>query len=189
MPQVNVTSPRLVTLDFRQTQGDPDYGSCLWATFTMDLDAYSLTVLSDCGNYAYKWVPTPKSESFLHLMGRVEPGYLLDKISSRNTIDAEATRDALEELLKDNGAYPETLDDPGQVDLSELDLACRQDTDRDVYEAVTDAFEDTPMEGTDPMDIWSRIEKDFPANAKKIAEIFGRHVAPLCAEMAANAKP
>ena len=77
---VNIVKPNMLCLEYRQEKEDKDYGSCLWARFTFNLDRYELTITSDCGNYGYKWVETPKSESFLELMARCDEGYILDKI-------------------------------------------------------------------------------------------------------------
>lgn len=183
------TTPNVVTLEFRQERGvDPDYGSCTWATFALDKDAYSLTILSDCGNYAYKWIPTPKSESFLHLMARVDAGYLLDKISARSTIDDRATYGAILKLIRGQGVDPDETNGDGDpvIDLDELREACGRDTDSDLVSAVREVFEDTPMEDVDDYDLWCAIEKDFTLNARKIAEIFAKYVAPKCAELDAR---
>lgn len=66
MAKVSTRTPPLISLYFCQERGDPDYGSCLWAVFNFDLERYELSITSDCGNYAYGWVPTHKSESFMN---------------------------------------------------------------------------------------------------------------------------
>lgn len=81
MAKVSTRTPPLISLYFCQERGDPDYGSCLWAVFNFDLERYELSITSDCGNYAYGWVPTHKSESFMHLMARLDSGYLLDMLT------------------------------------------------------------------------------------------------------------
>lgn len=188
MSRVKIITPRTVTLEFRQEPGDPDYGSCLWAVFNLDLEAYGMTVLSDCGSYGYGWVPTPKSESFLHLLARLDASYLLDKISSRSVIDEDATFRALGRLMEDQGVDP---DEPGPdeepvIDMGRLREACLRDTDQEVHDAVTGLFKDTHMEDVDDYDVWCCIEKDFPLNAKKIAHVFHDHVAPVCAKLDAE---
>lgn len=185
MPRIEIATPRTIVLEFRQERGDPDYGSCLWATFNLDLDAYGMTILSDCGNYGHKWVPTRQSESFLHLLARMDEGYLLDKISSRCAIDDAATFAALKELIASYlGDEPDQ--DGETVDMDELRDACARDTDQEVHDAVKGLFEDTPMADADDYDIWTCIEKDFPLNAKKIASVFREHVAPMCAQLDAK---
>lgn len=86
-------APRLRQFHFQQERSDPDYGTCLWATITFDLDRYSMTAESDCGNYAYCWTPTPDSESFLHLMCRIYKDYLLGKISSRSVFNLDESKE------------------------------------------------------------------------------------------------
>lgn len=65
MAKVSTRTPPLISLYFCQERGDPDYGSCLWAVFNFDLERYELSITSDCGNYAYGWVPTHKSEYYV----------------------------------------------------------------------------------------------------------------------------
>lgn len=110
MAKVSTRTPPLISLYFCQERGDPDYGSCLWAVFNFDLERYELSITSDCGNYAYGWVPTHKSESFMHLMARLDSGYLLDKLASPCVINEEATFEAVKELMEAWG-----------VDFSETD--------------------------------------------------------------------
>ena len=95
MAKVSTRTPPRISLYFCQERGDPDYGSCLWAVFNFDLERYELSITSDCGNYAYGWVPTHKSESFMHLMARLDSGYLLDKLASPCVINEEATFEAV----------------------------------------------------------------------------------------------
>lgn len=83
----------IVCLEYWQDKSDKDYGSCLYARFYFNLDRYELMIISDCGNYGYKWVETPHSESFLELMARCNGGYILDKIyGSADIFDYEATK-------------------------------------------------------------------------------------------------
>lgn len=118
MAKVSTRTPPLISLYFCQERGDPDYGSCLWAVFNFDLERYELSITSDCGNYAYGWVPTHKSESFMHLMARLDSGYLLDKLASPCVINEEATFEAVNERdvhdaleRKFEGTSMETCDD------------------------------------------------------------------------------
>ena len=83
MPIVLIEKPEIITISYRQERGDSDYGSCLWARFNFDTKNYHLSIESDCGSYANGWVPTPKSESFMHLCARFDKEYLLDKIDNR----------------------------------------------------------------------------------------------------------
>lgn len=189
MAYVKEIKPSTVVLEFRQEPGDPDYGSCLWAKFVLDLDAYSLSVLSDCGHYGYTWVPTQRSESFLHLMARVEADYLLDKISSRTVLDTESTMAAFLSLMEENGvaayngidiAAPE---DECGIDVGRLESVCGMEPDIVLVDEAKRLFQGTPMESVDDYDFWCCISKDYPLNAKKIASIFEKYIAPKCREL------
>ena len=166
MAKVSTRTPPLISLYFCQESGDPDYGSCLWAVFNFDLERYELSITSDCGNYAYGWVPTHKSESFMHLMARLDSGYLLDKLASPCVINEEATFEAVKEI-KDS---------------------CYQSNERDVHDALERKFEGTSMETCDDYDLWSCIQKDFTTNAKKIVQVFMEYIQPVCKKISDDEK-
>lgn len=182
MAKVTIRTPQLISLEYRQQKEDPDYGTCLWAIFNFDTERYELTITSDCGNYAYGWTPTPNSESFMHLMARVEAGYLLDKIASQTVIDEKATFEAVQRLIETYGVDPNEMNEYNEpaIDLEEVKRACDQNYDREVYDALREAFQDTPMEWCDDYDLWNCISKDFTTSAKKIAHIFTDHIRPMC---------
>ncbi len=185
MATVKETASNIVTLEFHQERKDADYGSCLWAVFNFDLNRYALTIMSDCGNYSYGWVPTPKSESFMHLMSRVDKGYLLDKIANRNVISASDTFKAVKSLIKDMEVDPAEKDPYGDpiIDMSDIKDACNQDTEQEIHDTLEEVFRGTPMEDCEDYDIWSCIIKDFSANAWKIAQIFEDYIRPKCQEI------
>ena len=128
MAKVSTRTPPLISLYFCQESGDPDYGSCLWAVFNFDLERYELSITSDCGNYAYGWVPTHKSESFMHLMARLDSGYLLDKLASPCVINEEATFEAVKELMEALGVDFSETDRWGDpvFDMDEIKDSCYQ---------------------------------------------------------------
>lgn len=177
---VTVEKPEIITLLYRQEKEDPDYGSCLWARFYIDTKNYTLSIESDCGNYLYGWTPTPESESFLHLLSRMDTEYLLYKISDRTIIDADATAAGMLELIKE-------VADSECVELEDWDIqqikdACYHHNDeRDLVDAVMDAVIPTIIRKTIEQDtyaLYSSVQKDFPAGAKKIAEVFGNCIRP-----------
>lgn len=184
MAKVVNRTPRIISLYFRQERGDPDYGSCLWAVFNFDLDRYELSITSDCGNYAYGWVPTLHSESFMHLMARVDDGYLLDKIAKRSIINTDETFKAVKQLINDYGVDPSEPNEYNEptIDLSAVKSCCEESTTQEVVFALRNAFRDTPMEDCDDSDLWGCICMDFTSNAKKIAQIFIDYIKPLCKE-------
>ena len=49
---MNITQiqPRMLILEYRQEESDPDYGYCTWARFTFNLDKYELSI------YPHGWI-------------------------------------------------------------------------------------------------------------------------------------
>ena len=174
--------PHIIELEYRQEKGDPDYGSCMWAVFLFDIERYDMLIMSDCGNYSYGWVPTPESESFLHLMDRLDDEYILEKLSSQTVIDVESTKKAVMEYIED-------LADAFSVQLKEEDVcnlenACYQSDERDILDEIHGALLYTDLDGkTDDYDLLCCIEKDYPAGAKKIVEVIMQYVNPKLREL------
>lgn len=182
---VTIEKPEVITLFFKQEKGDEDYGSCLWARFYIDTKNYTLSIESDCGNYVYGWTPTPNSESFLHLLGRMDAEYLRYKISDTTVIDGDATATKMLELIKE-------IADMECVKLDEWDLqqisdACHHNNDeRDLVDAVLDAVIPTAVRKAlerDTYNLYSAVTKDYPANAKKISEVFQNCIRPYIKSM------
>ncbi len=171
---VTENKPEILCLEFKQEKGDKYYGSCLWARFYFNLERYELMIVSDCGNYGYKWYETPNSESFLELMARVEQGYLMCKLYGRPDIfDYEATKTKL---------YNEYGDDT--EDKKKLD---------EIFQNIEDGY--TPESGEEFIRIFDE-ENDgyfydtfefpvyvYPANTKKICEVFVENVRPKIKEI------
>lgn len=180
MATVTTRDPYLISLYFQQEKGDPDYGSCLWAIFNFDLDRYEMTITSDCGSYAYGWTPTPNSESFMHLMARLDSGYLLDKLASRDVVNTEETFEAVKDLMNSWGV------DLEEFDMEEIKNCCNLDSEREVHDALEKKFCGTSMEDCDDYDLWCCIQMDFTANAKKIVQVFIDYIKPKCKEISDN---
>lgn len=181
MAKVELKKPSIITLEFRQEKGDKDYGSCMWARFVLDTENYDMHIISDCGNYGYGWIPTPKSESFLKLMSRIYSDYLLDKMATRETIDTEKTYENIKFLLEQ--CADENLEDIN-IDLEELESACNQYSDRDIVDAVCNIIKYTSLDKhIEEYELYENIEKDYSASQKKIAEVFENHIQPFIKEM------
>ncbi|MEG1564854.1 MAG: hypothetical protein RR365_14195 [Bacteroides sp.] len=177
MATLEIVQPEIIQFEFRQEKTDPDYGNCMWATFRIDTKNYDLMIMSDCGNYAYGWHITP-TESFLHLLSRLDEGYLLEKLSSQTVVDAEATLSSIKKLIADYGCEDEV-----QPDWDEIEGACVSRNGFEVVAGLMDLFKGTEMENCDIGDIYNCIEIDYPTRAKKIVEIFEQYVAPKCKEL------
>ena len=183
--RVEAEQPNIVRISFHQDPGDPNYGSCIWAYFDFDLDKYMLNVQSDCGNAAYRWVATPDSESFLHLMARINDDYLLYKLFDPKQVDVDATISEVQQWLE---AY-ELLDDDHEEReeaLVELeDILCGADSASeaaqfidnwcDVYGFLMDCSYDFVM-------------TDFSASQKRIVQIFADYVQPKIQEIVREAE-
>lgn len=179
MAIVEIEKPQIVTFSYRQTKDDADYGSCLWARFYFDTQTYTMFVESDCGGYSYGWVPTPKSETFLHLMARCDSGYILDKIASRSVIDEDATYQSIVDYLD----FRDECNDECVSFTEKLRDACRSyDDDRGIADEIMGVCVEFEIL-YEEYEIYRCIEHDYPAGAKKIAEIFEKHIVQAIRKM------
>lgn len=182
---VTIEKPEVITLLYKQEKGDEDYGSCLWARFYLDTKNYTMSIESDCGNYLYGWAPTPNSESFLQLLARMDAEYLLGKISQTTVIDGTATAEEMLKLIKEV-AYVKCIE-LDEFDLQQITDACYHHRDeRDLVDAVLDAVIPTEVRNALEIDtycMYSAVEKDYPAGAKKITEVFKNCIRPFIKSM------
>ena len=203
MAILNIKTPNIMTMEFRQEKNDPDYGSCVWAVFHFDLDRYTLMIESDCGNYTYGWHPTSQFESFLHLMGRLDEEYLLDKLSDRTVVDTETTWKAVEEYLKsvenrviEDHAFnhfdeedEEEENDEEEFKLTDDDWqdvrdACSESSEAICYWELKEALAYTPLDGVyGEFELCECINLTYPARAKSIVRIFMEYIRPKCREL------
>lgn len=182
MAKVNETTVRLVRIEYKQEREDADYGSCLWATFDFDLEKYRMSIMSDCGNYAYGWTPTPKTESFMRLMSRIGEDYLLGKIADRTVVDSKETFAAVKEYFEDLMFGTECELD--EFDWEEIEGACSERSDRGCYDALEDAIRYTDLHDLySGYDLAECIQLTETAGAKKIAEVFAKHIQPKIRSM------
>ena len=176
---VKEISVNIMCLEYRQNREDADYGSCLWARFYFNLDRYELMIMSDCGNYGYKWVETPDSESFLELMARCESGYILDKIYGRPDIfDYDITKEKLYDL------YGENEEDIAKLDeiLESIECEYIPETGSDfirMFDEENDGYF---------YDTWDLPAYVHPSNAKKICQVFKDCIRPKIREILKDGK-
>jgi hypothetical protein len=172
---VTVEKPEIITLLYRQEKTDSDYGSCLWARFYLDLKNYTMSIESDCGNYSHGWYPTPDTETFLHLLCRMDSDYLLCKLAERTVVNGDKTWKALKSLIQCEG---EDLEDGVWLDI---ESACyHQRTADDVYRDVDAALKYTPLENEiEICSIYECVEMDYHRNAKKIVSVFLSDIVPV----------
>lgn len=175
--------PNMLILEYIQDKEDKDYGSCLWARFNFNLDRYDLTITSDCGNYGYKWVETPTSESFLKLMTRINKGYLLDKLYGHADIfDYEATK-------KNIYKYEVCDDDENKAKLDEIFEEFEWEGEPESAEMFITKFEETNKSCDGWFEeIWEYCEFYYPPNALKIVDVFDECIRPKIVEILKESK-
>lgn len=178
--KINEVQPTIRQFEYMQEKVDVDYGSCLWAIFNIDTKNYTLSIESDCGNYSYGWVPTPNSESFVHLMSRVDEEYLLKKLADRTEFDYEASKsqtiDNITSMYEDE---PETLNNILEEVEYEEAVSDMKYSAHDFYHEMDKILTDYGC-----MDRFETIicEMDYTANAKKIANVFCTVLQPFLKE-------
>lgn len=172
MAEVNGVDYNVKVVEFRQEQGDFNYGSCLWARFYFDLDNYCLMINSDCGNWMYKWFVTP-SEPFMELMKRCEGGYLLDKMAVRDTWDDDKIKQNINEYINSNELRYDIESWEYDKDLNFMEEVDSELYDSDKVTEVIDnlmwLFDSTQVLCLDYNEICNLVELDFPNNAKFIS--------------------
>lgn len=174
---IAIEKPEIMTISYRQTKDDKDYGSCLWARFNFDLKHYSMTIESDCGNYAYGWTPTPDRETFLQLCARFDWKYLLGKLSEQTVIDGESTFENVKELME--YLDEEKLASVDEMAMEDIENACfGHHEDTAAYMAICDVLGEYGFHGYDSYNVACCIEKDYPACAKTITQIYRDYIQP-----------
>lgn len=168
--KVTEIQPNIVVLEYRQEPSDKDYGSCLWARFYFNLDRYELTIVSDCGEYGYKWYEA-KEESFLELMSRIDEDYLIGKLYGYpDVFDYEASKRNVYEYCD-------------RIDKEELDEAF-EEIECNGYPETEESFirgVESEIGGID--ETWNLVEKVYPANALKICNVFEKAIKPRIKEI------
>lgn len=176
--KVSEIKPNILCLEYRQEEGDPDYGSCLWARFMFNLDRYELTITSDCGNYGYKWYETPSTESFLELMARCESGYILYKLyGNEDVFDYEATKKQIYDYWSEEVEDREKLDDIFQA----VELYGYPENESEFIRVFTDNSDDL-------CDYLGLIVHRYPSDILKISQIFGEYIRPKIKEIVSTQK-
>lgn len=185
--KIEALRPNIVRIAIHQEQGDSHYGSCLWGYYDFDLDRYMLNIQSDCGDAAYRWCETPDSESFLHLMARINDDYLMNKLFKAEEVDVSATVAEVREHLgigedwQDDSLTDEEREEREEA-LTELE-GLLEDVSGS-YGAVQKALEDWNYDHDFCVDcIYEDVATDYTAWQKRIVEIFRDYVQPKIREI------
>lgn len=165
--QCKILNPNTTTYSMRFTkEEDPDmHWRCMWARITLDHDNFTLSSVSDCGDYTYSWCVT-ESETFLHLMSRIDSEYLLSKISCQSEFDLEQsikeTIDNIKEYYSDEGDIDEKINEISEIDCGEEGFIMEVDRimDNIDFESIS-------------------CIKDYPEGAKVFCRIFMEYLQPM----------
>lgn len=180
--KIEALKPNIVRIAIHQEKDDPHYGSCLWGYYDFDVDRYMLNIQSDCGEAAYRWCETPDSESFLHLMARIDDDYLMNKLFKAEEVDVSATVAEVREHLGvgddwQDGSLTDEEREEREEALEELE-GLLEDVSGS-YGAVQKALEDWNYDHDFDIDcIYEDVATDYTAWQKRIVEIFRDYVQP-----------
>ena len=191
--KIEVQNPNIIRVAYHQEPGDHLYGSCLWAYYDFDLDKYMMNVQSDCGNAAYRWCATPKTERFLKLMARMnDDTYLVEKLyGDPKRVDVDATIKELREWLgigEDEDLKDESISDDDREEMEaalewlEGLLEDHSFLDKDTAEAIIENWNNEHEYELDA--VYERIVTDYTAWEKRVVQIFIEHIRPKIAELA-----
>lgn len=185
--KIEALKPNIVRIAIHQEKDDPHYGSCLWGYYDFDIDRYMLNIQSDCGEAAYRWCETPDSESFLHLMARIDDDYLMNKLFKAEEVDVSATvAEVREHLGVGDDWQDDSLTDEEREEREEAleELEGLLEDVSGSYEAVQKALEDWNYDHDFDIDcIYEGVATDYTAWQKRIVEIFRDYVQPKIREI------
>ena len=185
--KIEALKPNIVRIAIHQEKDDPHYGSCLWGYYDFDIDRYMLNIQSDCGEAAYRWCETPDSESFLHLMARIDDDYLMNKLFKAEEVDVSATvAEVREHLGVGDDWQDDSLTDEEREEREEAleELEGLLEDVSGSYAAVQKALEDWNYDHDFDIDcIYEDVATDYTAWQKRIVEIFRDYVQPKIREI------
>lgn len=173
------TVPNIRQFEYRQGRENPDYSLCSWATFVLDCTNYTLYIASDCGRYSYSWAPTPESESFVHLVSRIDSDYLLGNIEFMRIFDYEKSLNNVIEYLKDDAVSEE--------ELEQFKERMKYESEVGLAGIIDDEFKTACKEGLDNInraDLLDGLDDggcvyEYPLDARKVIQIFCEYLQPL----------
>lgn len=144
--------------------------------YTLDLDKYSLSIDGET-TAGYKWVETPKTESFIRLMIRCDSGYLLNKLFDR-VFDLEKSIEETKKLLAESKWFYRCKDKKECLERMDKIVAdCESEYVRNVIELLEEY--DVKLDGDDEYYLWAYgVEKDYKYWEKKAVDLFCRFIKP-----------
>jgi len=155
-------------LEYTQDKSDSDYGSCLYARFYFNLEKYELNIISDCGDYSYKWMATPEHESFLELLARINSDYLIRKLcGSPRTFNYEKTKENFYKYADEE-------------EKNKLDTIFEYMNTPSSGDAFLEMLENYSLDFSEP---WECLEYEYNFQQRRIVNIFEQHIQPAIKEM------
>jgi len=160
--KVTVKTPNITQYNFVFEPTDDIYYNCTWADINLDNDTYALTAVTDCGNYAYCWSPTPDVERFKALMARIGGEYLLGKIAEENVFDFEESKRIAIDQAKEDEYTEQQIQDIEWIDYCGIEEFIRQ-----IREVTEWEYEYIPV-----------VER-YPPGAIAFAKVFTEYLQPI----------
>lgn len=174
--QVEKIKPKVITYRLVLDRDDKEYTSCMWARYIFDCDNGRLNINSDAGDYSYGWGYN-MNDDFMHLMGRINQHYLLNKISSRSKFNIEKSKADTIENIREYGIKYFGI--KGKKHLEDIisDI-------NNIEDCVSDETFFREVDGIVPnIDFESiAIEKDYPYGAVVVSELFEKYLQPKIKE-------
>ena len=145
--------------------------------YTLDLDKYSLSIGGET-SADYKWVETPKTESFIELMVRCDSGYLLYKLFDR-VFDLEKSIKSVIEYFEEYGLFDHDYESDEKEDFLEEIKGIDCDCENCFIEKVNEILDDYDKNYIDAdYDLWNRIEKSYKYWDRKAVDLFCEFIKP-----------
>ena len=144
--------------------------------YTLDLDKYSLSIDGEV-TAGYKWIETPKTESFIKLMLRCDSGYLMNKLFNR-VFDLEKSIEATKKFIKDREWFYRYKDKKNFIEqMDEICADCESEYVRNVIELLGEY--DVELDGDDEYNLWYHgVEKGYKYWQKKAVDLFCEFIKP-----------
>lgn len=144
--------------------------------YTLDLDKYSLSIGGET-SADYKWVETPKTESFIKLMIRCSNYYLLNKLF-RQEFDLENSIEAMKNFIEEHKWFYRYKDKKAFLEeIENIEAYCESEFVNRVIELLGEY--DVELDGDDEYNLWSYgVKKDYKYWDKKAVELFCEFIKP-----------
>lgn len=145
--------------------------------YTLNLDRYSLTIGGETSGY-YKWVETPKTESFLELMFRCDKWYITNKLFKKQ-FDLKKSIEKVKEYIEEYDLFDTDYEEEEKnvciEEIEEIDVNCGSRFVEKVIEILKDYNKDSyDIEE----DMYNRIEFSYKYWQEKAVELFCERIKP-----------